>query len=271
MQLDIGLPIPLAVQPGTIEAFGLYAVRTTGLLLTAPLFGGRFGFPGIKIAMVMSVSLAIFLATGGLERGPQLVGLPAAAFGLMATRELVLGVFLGFLLQLAMLAARAAGEAISLEMGITMAAQVDPDSGASSPLLARFYEEAFLVALFSVGGHHEILRALSDSFARAPIGVAQLDGGLGEIASRMMSEMFAAGLAFAAPVMILMAMVSVGLGLIARTVPQVNVLEMGFTLRIGVALVALLALTPLIEPAFTNLFAALREWLATGLDAIGTV
>ena len=153
-------------------------------------------------------------------------------------------------------------------MGISIAAQVDPDSGASSPLLARFYEESFLVGLFLVGGHHEILRSLAESFERAPVGELVLDEGLANVATTMLGQMLSAGLAFAAPIMILMALVSVGLGLVARTVPQVNVLEMGFTLRIAVGLVGLAATTPLLEPTFEVFFRSFRQGLGAGLDVL---
>ena len=265
---DLGLAVPFALRPGSLEAFGLYAVRASGLVLAAPLLGGRFGFAGFKIALVLSVALVLFSVTGGAQRAAELAQVPAPVYGLLAARELVIGVFLGFLLQLAMLAARAAGDAISLEMGLSMANQVDPDSGQATPLVARFYEEVFLVALLSVDGHAELLRALAHSFERAPIGVARFDAGMGELASSMLGEMFAAGVAFAAPILVLMAMLSVGLGLIARTVPQVNVLELGFTLRIAIALVAMLILSPLIEPGFTTIFGAFQDWLSAGLDLI---
>lgn len=267
-QLELGLPIPTLLQPGGLEAFGLYLIRTGALVMSTPLLGSRVGFSGFKVAILISFSVVMFLATGGLGRADELASLPAAAYGMLAMRELAIGLFLGLLLQLAVLTARTAGEVISLEMGISMAAQVDPDSGGSSPLLARFYEESFLIAMFMVGGHHEVLRSLAESFERAPVGELHLDAGLASVATTMLGQMLSAGLAFAAPIMILLALVSVGLGLIARTVPQVNVLEMGFTLRIGVALVALAATTPLIEPTFEAFFRTFREGLGTGLDVL---
>lgn len=269
MQFAEGLPIPTLFQAGGLEALGLYLVRTSALVLVAPILGSKVGFGGFKIALLLSLASLLFLSTGGLSRAGSLAGLSAPVFGVLALREMAIGLFLGLLFQMALIVAKTAGEVVSLEMGISMATQVDPATGQSSPLLGSFYEEVFLVALFMVGGHHELLRALAESFERAPIGVLQLDAGLAEVAIVTLGEMFSAGLAFAAPVMILLGLVSAGLGLIARTVPQVNVLEMGFTLRIGVALFGLVSMTPLIEPTFEALFRELRVSLNAGLDALG--
>jgi flagellar biosynthetic protein FliR len=149
-----------------------------------------------------------------------------------------------------------------------MAAQADPDNGISTPLIARFYEELYLLALFSVGGHLWLVRGLVDSFERAPIGTAALTPDLGQDLLAELGRALAAGLSVAAPVLILMGLLTLGLGLLARTVPQVNIFDLSFNLRVGVGLVALVLFLPTLEPALGRAVAELQSALAAGLDRL---
>ena len=78
----------------------------------------------------------------------------------------------------------------------------------------------------------------------------------------MFGEMFRAGIVFAAPVMVFLTIVSAMIGLLARAVPALNVLEIGFTLRVIVALVAMFVFAPLTGPALDSLHQDFLRWLA---------
>lgn len=245
--------------PGTIEAFGLYGVRTSALVMAAPMFGASLPFAGARLPLI--VILAAFAYSAAGHPLPEAAG--PVLFGALAMRELLIGLSLAFVLQGVVLAVRVAGEMIGQEMAFNMATVVDPQ-GVNTPLITQVYEGLFLIGLFALDGHHLVVRALCDSFARAPVGAIGVSGGLGEIVLRLFADMFSAGLTFAAPVLVVMVLVSVMIGLLARAVPQINVLEVGFTLRIGVALVAMLVFAPLLAPAMERMYAA----LAGGLDAV---
>ena len=253
------------LEPGGLEAFGLCLVRTTALVLAAPLFGPRTGLTAFRVALIL------VLAGVGAAHGPApaeaalgAVGLPV--YATLALREL--GLFMGMIVQLGALALRMAGDSIGTEMGLQMAAQADPDNGISTPLIARLYEELYLLALFSVGGHLWLVRGLVDSFERAPIGSARLAPELGRDLLAELGRALAAGLSVAAPVLILMGLLTLGLGLLARTVPQVNIFDLSFNLRVGVGLVALVLFLPTLEPALGRAVAELQDALAAGLDRL---
>jgi flagellar biosynthetic protein FliR len=169
-----------------------------------------------------------------------------------------------------MLAARIGGELVGLEMGMQMGAQVDPESGVSTPLIARFYEEALLIGMLAANGHHWVVRSLADSFERAPIGGLRLDVGIGTLFIAFFREMLTAGIAFVAPIIVLMSLVTVVVGLIARTVPQINILDLSFTLRIGVGLLGLVAFAPGIEVLVSGVLGALDEYLTAFLDLLAS-
>lgn len=251
--------------PGVLAAFGLYLVRTSALVLFSPILGQVTAASGYKLSLIACLSLLLFSAGG--EALPEPVG--PIAYGAMALRELLIGLFLAFLLHLVVLSVRVAGGMIGQEMGFSMSQQVDPGSGIRTALVTRIYETFFLLGLLAVDGHHGVLRSLAASFERAPVGRVQMASGMAAAVQELFAEMFAAGLTFAAPVMVFLALVSVLMGLLARAVPQLNVLEIGFILRIGLALVAMATFAPTLAPTLEHTYAVFASWLERALDVLG--
>lgn len=250
--------------PGLIEGAALFMTRCGALLLTAPLIGSGAQFHGYKVALVASVSMVMYMAQGL----PLVEATSAVHFGLLVLREMVLGLGLAFTLHLTMLGVRIGSEMVGNEMAFTMASAVDPASGQALPLLSKMNETLFFLALLSVDGHQWLLRALAESYERAPVGSLDFGGNLPAVLVHLFSEFFAAGIAFAAPVLVMLMMISVLIGLIARAVPQVNVLEMGFSLRVGGGLLALCMLSPTLSTGMTSLLDHFMAGLEAGLDAI---
>lgn len=250
--------------PGTLESFGLYLVRTSALVLAAPLLGSGLGFVGQKIGLIGALALVLYAATGAPLPGS--VG--TIEFGVLALREVLIGFALAFVLQMVLLGVRVGGELIGQEMGFNMAGQVDPETGINTPLVTQLYEGLFLLGLFAVDGHHLLLRALSDSFAQAPVGVLASVAGTAAIAKTLIAEMFAAGIVFALPVLVLMSVVSILIALLSRAVPQLNVMDLGFTLRILLGLTAMYIFAPLAAPAMEGLVETLSEGLKGVVHAV---
>jgi flagellar biosynthesis protein FliR len=255
-----------AISITALEAFGLYLVRTSVLVLGTPILGSGTGFSGYKIALLSAVAITLYLSIG--EPLPADVG--PVTYGLLCMREILIGLFLAFVLQAVVLAVRVAGEIIGHEMAFNMASIVDPSTGIRTPLITQVYESIFFLGLLAVNGHHWVLQTLEKSFARAPIGSMALDKGVLPLMQELFSHMFKAGITFAAPILVLLVLVSVLIGLMARVVPQVNVLEIGFTLRISVALVTMTLFAPLLAPAMDVLFQKLMVGLDASLDVLGS-
>jgi flagellar biosynthetic protein FliR len=251
--------------PGVIEAFGLYAVRSSAMVISAPLIGMATRFNGHRVALILGIALLMYSVTG-----EPLPGVEPVLLGAMALRELLIGLFLSFLLHLTTLVIRVGGELIGHEMGFMIASQVDPATGMQTPLIVSMYETLFLLALMATNGHFFLFRGLAASFERAPVGGLSFDQGLGAMIGHVFGDMFAAGLVFAAPVMALLALVSLLMGLLSRAVPQLNVLELGFTIRILFALVVMYAFAPLLGPALERVFEAYNAALTGALDVMGS-
>ena len=253
------IPVPIEA----LEAFGLMLARTSALFLVAPILGLGTHFTGYKVAIVFSVSFVLFVAMGE----PLEPGIDAITYVVMMLREVLIGVFIGFSLDLVMLAVRVAGEMIGHEMGFMMSRQADPITGIQSSLITNFYENLFILGLLLLNGHHWLLRALDSSFDIAPIGRIKLGAGMASTFQGMFAEMFGAGIVFAAPVMIFLVIVSVMIGLLARAVPTLNVLEIGFTLRVGVSVGAMYLFAPILEPSIIRLHESFLLWVERMLDA----
>ncbi len=249
---------------GTLEAFGLYLTRTSALVLAAPLLGFSFGFSGAKLGVIAVLSVVLYLS-GGAALGYS----PGTfEFALLAGREVVIGLFLALILHMVILTVRVAGVMVGNEMSFNMSSMVDPNSGTSSPIIAFFYETMFLLALLAADAHVWLVRALHASYERAPVGHLDWSVDAGQTLITMFAQLFTAGLTFAAPVLVMLVMVSVLMGLLIRAVPQINVIEFGFNMRIMGGLVALLFFAPWIAPASQQLLDALLMHLGQGLDAL---
>ena len=249
--------------PGTIEAFGLYAVRSSALVISAPLLGSGTRFEAYKVALILSVALVAY-SVGGTP----LPAVEPLLYGAFALREVLIGAFLGYVLHLALLVIKVAGELIGHEMGFMIASQVDPATGLQTPLITSVYETLFLLALLACDGHFLLLRALDASFELAPVGALRFDQGFGPLAGALFGDMFEAGLVFAAPIMALLFLVSLMMGLLSRAVPHLNVLELGFAVRILFALVVMYGFAPLLGPSMQRIFQAFQDALEGALAAL---
>lgn len=252
--------LPAFLPPGTLGAFGLYLVRTSAMVLTAPIFGTGTSFSMHRIALIVALAFVLYSTSGAPLAAPA----SPFEFGALAGREVLIGVALGFVLLLVSLAVRVGGEMIGQEMGFSMAAQVDPQTGINLPLVAQIQDGLFLVGFLAVNGHHWMIRALASSFDRAPVGHIGGTGQLGGAIEALFTQMFSAGLVFAAPVLVLLFLVSLMVALIGRAVPQINLMDISFTLRILGALLAMYAFAPMTAPAMERLYGAVQ----TGLDSV---
>lgn len=254
----------MTLAPGTLEAFGLVLTRTSAFVIACPLIGTGAGFEGYRVGLIGVLSLFLY-SVSGQPLGHEVVPIE---FGVLVLREVLVGLFLAYVLHLTLLAVRTAGELIGHEMTFNMAQLVDPATGLNSPLITRLYETLFYLGLLAVDGHHWLVRALAGSLRVAPAGDVLIDRGLLDVVLGLFGELFVAGVCFAAPVLVTLALVSLTMGLLARAVPQLNVLEVGFTLRIALGLGALFVFSPLLSPALEALFARLQAGLELAVGAL---
>ena len=169
-------------------------------------------------------------ATGAVPT--EWVGLTTAALG-----EMMIGVTLGLGAAIVFVGIEMGGTLISRHMGTALANVFNPLFESSAPAVGQFYSFVALMVFLGMNGHHGLLRILIGTFRDVPLMEGGLNAGAMLGVLRMMGDAFVVGFKVAAPVMVSLLLVTVALGFIARTVPQVEVLIAGFPLNVGVGLV----------------------------------
>jgi flagellar biosynthetic protein FliR len=235
---------------GRAEAFVLLFVRISTLFMVAPIFGNRV------IPVKVRVLAALVLAAALLPLVPAVPLIPAASaagFGLLIANEVTLGLLLGLVASVAFFGVQVAGQLAGLQMGFGIANVLDPQSESQVAVTAEFQNLLFLLVFLALDGHHVLLRALKATLDRIPLGGFTLGVRTMEIALRESAEVFAIALRVGAPVIAFLFVTSLGLGIIARTVPQLNIFVLGFPLQIAGGLVVLLFALPAFRIVFEEL------------------
>lgn len=233
-------------------------LRISGLVLVAPIFGANVVPARAKV--VLSLSLAVLVA----PLAPAPAGLnPLSAAGVLAMAvQLAIGIAIGFAVQLAFDALVMAGQTIAMTMGLGFATLVDPGRGASTPVLSQFFLILGLLLFVSVDGHVALIEVLVESFRWAPAGAAGLhNDGLWELLL-WAGEIFRSGLVIALPAVVALLGMNLGMGIVSRAAPQLNLFAVGFPVAMLFGFVVMLLSLPVLKDAFLGLLGAALETAA---------
>lgn len=217
--------------------FVLVLTRVSGLVLTAPIFGSR-SVP-VRVRALLAVGLALIIAP--LQASPGVAAADGFHLGLMLGREVLLGLSLGLAVMIVFTGLQLSGQVIGQMAGVSLAEVVDPTFEESVPVFAQLLDLVALCVFLATGGHRHVLGALLDTFRARPPGVDDIPPGLVAAVTQLVSESLAVGFRAAAPVMVALLLAAVILGLISRTLPQLNVLVLGFSINVLVLLAVLSA------------------------------
>ena len=203
------------------------ALRVSGFVLTAPA-ASKTVVPG-RVKIVLTLALAFLLAP--LVEVPAGLSIFSAAGMLAAVLELLIGVSIGMVVQLAFEALIFAGQSISLTMGLGFATLVDPQRGAQVPVLGQMFMIFGTLIYLSINGHLMLIGALAESFHTLPIGAHV---GQDFLMSVVLwgARVFDTGLLIALPAVIALVIVNLALGVVTRAAPQLNLFGIGFTIAL---------------------------------------
>jgi flagellar biosynthetic protein FliR len=203
-------------------------LRIGGFVLTAPI-ASEATIPGpVKIAL--SLGLAFIMAP--LAPVPAGLSIFSGAGALAAVQELLIGIAIGMIVQLAFEALTFAGQSVSMTMGLGFATLVDPQHGADTPVLGQLFTIFGTLAYLAVNGHLVLIGALAMSFKTLPIGAANVDGNLLWAVAVWGARVFETGLLIALPAVIALVVVNLALGVVTRAAPQLNLFGVGFTITL---------------------------------------
>ncbi|HSW16096.1 MAG TPA: flagellar biosynthetic protein FliR [Ramlibacter sp.] len=214
----------------------LLSARLAALLLMTP-FLHAMPVPGVVKALLV-LGLSSVLALPFLAAAPP----PPAGLGPLLQAflgELAIGATLGLGILMAFSGFALAGRVLDVQVGFGIAQVLDPTTRTLAPILTSVFSLVGALLFFLVNGHHALLRGVAWSIEKFPIGQPWSVQGAVEPVVRQAAGLFTLGFALAAPVVVCVFLVEFALGVVARNLPQINMLVLGIPVKIVVGLLAL--------------------------------
>jgi len=213
----------------------LVSLRISPVLAFAPPF--TLVRVPVPVRVLMGMGLAACLVGSGLP-GAIFAGRDAGAVIVAAARELLIGSSIMMMFQIAFGALYVAGRTLDIQAGFGLAMLIDPTSKSQVPLVGTLFAYAAGAIFFGIGGHHDVLRLLAASLETVPIGTAGVPDNLIRVTS-FLSVSFLIALGVTGGVILALFLTDLGLALMSRTVPQMNVLMLGLQVKTILLLVLL--------------------------------
>jgi flagellar biosynthetic protein FliR len=227
-------------------------LRFSALFLASPIFSAS-SFP-VRGRVLLAV-----LVTGLIV--PSLPDLPVveplSAEGLLlAGQQVVIGLAMGFILQMVFGAVVIAGQSLAMTMGLGFAMAVDPQNGVQVPVLSQLYVILATLIFLSIDGHLLLIQFLADSFTLLPVG---LDGWRDDFGLNVVlwgSQMFLSALLLILPALTAVLLINVAFGVITRAAPQLNIFAVGFPVTILAGFVFITLSMPSVFSRLISMFDA---------------
>lgn len=217
--------------------FVLVLTRVSGLVVIAPVWGSS-AIP-VRIRAFLAVSLSLIITPlfwqTPIENTDNLVHL-AVLMGC----EFVTGLAIGLAVTIYFAGLQLAGQVMGQMSGMSLADVASPTFDSTVPVFSQFLHFLMLAVFVVTGGHRYLLEAMLDIFQRMPPGHTHFNRSLVDALAQIINDSFALGLQLAAPIMVALLLSILLMGLISRTLPQLNVLAVGFSINSLIMLSALL-------------------------------
>ena len=234
----------------TLLGFTLVLTRISAFFLILPVFGWQTIPVQVKVAA--TVLLSVFFATV-VPINIEITEVSTLKAILLLASEATYGMALGLIITSLFSVVKLSGQIIEHQMGLTMAEIFDPLTGESSQPLGGLLEMIFILLFLSANGHHLFLLVISKSYAAFPVGtiptIQIMTGGVLTAGSTMLI----AGLRLAAPMLAAFMVLMVALALLARLVPEMNILFISMPVRIGLGLIMAGMFLPFVNGYITEL------------------
>lgn len=246
-------------------ALVLVMARIGALFFTAPLLGGPFVPMRVKSLLTLAIAVVVLPSVQGALPDP----LPLdGRFLLMLAQELAVGATVGFACTCIFEAVRGGGELINRYAGFSAAANFDPDSGMGEGPVADMLLIALVLVFFAADAHHFLIAVLATSFQAVPAGTWTMNPALLQVAAEGTSQCMALACMISFPVLAITLLVTVAEGVLAKAVPQINVLFLSFALKILVGLLVLYASIPAIVAFMGACIGAIQRLVGGAVNAM---
>jgi flagellar biosynthetic protein FliR len=235
--------------------------RIAGVLMVAPVFGARLVPMRIRLALAVAATFAL----SPLLPVTQPFELTLAA-GVIVIQEVLVGVAMGFVLQMIFDALIVAGQTIAMGMGLGLATMIDPQRGISVPVISQFFVVLGLLIFLSLGGHLATIRLISDSFTLLPLGRPLATEGVWMIVM-WGSQMLASAVRVALPASTALLVANIAFGVMSRAAPTLNLFAVGLPAGLLIGFGILLMNLGHLGALLAQFLQATLEMLAAALQA----
>jgi flagellar biosynthesis protein FliR len=243
---------------GQLEAYvaqGFFPfVRIGACLMVAPMFGARFVPARTRVVLAAAITALVI----PLVPAPAIAPFSAQGF-IVVAQQLLIGVAMGFAMQVIFDSVGLAGQLLANSMGLSFAFNVDPLRGSSTAALGQLYIILATLTFLALGGHLALIEVLVNGFTTLPVGTT----GLGREGLWMMvlwgGQLFSGAISIALPGVTALLIVNLAFGVVSRAAPTLNLFAVGFPISLVVGLLVVLAgIGPLQE--------GIAQLVAQGLD-----
>lgn len=221
---------------GQLGFFLLIFVRISGIFMMAPIFGSRNVAGRIKAALALIITYIIFPLIFDTNT---VIPEQFLSYFFMVIGELIIGLILGFISSLVFSAIQMAGHLLDMQIGFGIVSMIDPLSGQQAPLVGNFKYILALIVFLATNGHHVLLSALFSSFKLIPITGMVVNVAIAKFVIDIIGSMFILALKICLPILVAIVLTDMALGILARTMPQMNIFVVGVPGKIIVGIFVL--------------------------------
>ena len=221
----------------------LVFLRVSGILFAMPIFGDKL--TPVRVRILLSVALAYIIYPVVPESWSSSLPRDVIPFAILVIKESLIGITLGYCAKLAFDGIVMAASVIGYQMGFGTASLMVPDAGAPLSPFAAFHRIVFLLIFLLFNLHMFYIKALVDTFQMIQAGGFGFDRSIVDTIIIVSRDIFITALQLAAPILISLMFTMSALGLLARTVPQMQVFQMSFPLSFFLGIIIYIALIPM--------------------------
>jgi len=217
--------------------FTLVLARISGMLVIAPLFGTLAMPRHVRAFLAVTISLLVAPVYMNVSL-PPVDGI--ANYAHLMANELAVGLLLGLGVNIMFSGVQVAGQIVSQMSGMSLADVFDPGFDESVSAFTTLFYYLTMAVFVAIGGHRLMMEAILDTFTWAPPGHASLGDTYVEALTGLMTQSFMLGVHAAAPILVALFLSTIVLGLVTRTLPQINIIAVGFGVNSMLTLAMLL-------------------------------
>jgi len=257
--------------PGTsLQSISVYllllmlsSLRIGAFLVAAPFFGSRM----VPLTVRIVFSIALGLGIMSQVEFPDLQILMGASLIPIVFQEIFVGLACGMVLSICFSSVILAGEKIAATSGLAFAAQIDPVSGAQSPVISQIFQLFLLILFFSLNGHLVIFDLIFKSFELVPLGSFYEFESVIEKSIQSSNTLYYNAVIIVLPIVSILFFMNLGIGFITKSAPQLNLFSFGFPLTILGTFFALYFSVDALQFVFSGLIDEAIGYLKTILEA----